>query len=63
MDCIMVQPDSSQPVREGDDVLLFGDYQGFRISLWETARLAGTHPYEILCRIHERVPRIYLNRE
>ena len=41
----------------GDDVILFG---GDGLSVEEQAAAAGTIPYELLVRVGERVPRIYL---
>ncbi|HIO60175.1 MAG TPA: alanine racemase, partial [Flavobacteriales bacterium] len=41
-------------VRAGDSVELFGT----TITLQEVAHAAGTLPYELLARIHERVVRI-----
>ena len=44
------------PVREGDVASFFGD----TISLEEWAGWSGTIPYEVLTRIGQRVPRVYL---
>jgi alanine racemase len=43
----------------GDDVLLFGEMDGFMIPLESLCEKIGTVPYEILCGISSRVPRIY----
>ena len=45
------------PVAVGDKVTLFGaDPEDIR----DLARRAGTIPYEVLCLISARVPRLYL---
>ena len=33
-----------------------------RVSLEQAAALAGTIPYELLCNVNPRVPRIYTGR-
>lgn len=48
---------SAGPLTVGDDVILFG---GDGLSVEEQAAAAGTIPYELLVRVGERVPRIYL---
>ena len=47
-------------VREGDEVVLIGSQSGERITADEIAAKTGTIPYEVLCGIGSRVPRIYL---
>jgi alanine racemase len=42
----------------GDEVILIGEHSGERISAWDHADFAGTIPYEILCNIAARVPRV-----
>jgi alanine racemase len=44
----------------GDDVLLFGEYQGHRLPPEEIAERAGTVAHELLSGIGPRVQRIYL---
>ncbi len=61
MDWIMTDLGPLHDVREGDEVILFGRKEGHSIALWELAEIAETIPYEILCGISERVPRIYLD--
>lgn len=63
MDWIMIHPDDALHLQEGDDVVLFGHFNGMHVSVWELAQADQTHPYEILCQIHDRVPRIYLHQE
>jgi alanine racemase len=47
-------------VKIGDEVILIGSSERRTISAWEHANLAMTIPYEILCAISRRVPRIYV---
>jgi alanine racemase len=44
----------------GDRVVCLGADAGRRVTAWDLARAAGTIPYEILCGIGSRVPRIFL---
>jgi alanine racemase len=44
----------------GEEIVLFGEQSGEKVTAQELADLAGTIPYEILTRISERVTRIYL---
>jgi len=59
MDMVMVDVTDLAPVQIGDSVTLIGQ-QGEE-SIWadEVADWIGTIPYEILCGIGSRVPRIY----
>jgi len=43
----------------GDDALLFGEQDGQSVSLEALCTSIGTIPYEVLCMIAERVPRLY----
>jgi alanine racemase len=43
----------------GDRVVLMGSYGAESVTVWDLARAAGTIPYEILCNIGARVPRVY----
>jgi alanine racemase len=45
----------------GDEVVLLGAQGNEEITVVEMARQTGSIPYEVLCRIGQRVPRIYLN--
>lgn len=61
MDWIMLDVTGLDGVTVGDEVLLMGDdQQGNSIRAEELAKWAGTIPYEILCGISKRVPRVYL---
>jgi alanine racemase len=46
-------------VEVGEEVVLIGESKGNSIDAREHARLCETIPYEILCSISERVPRMY----
>lgn len=48
------------PVEVGDEVILIGEAGKRSITAWEHAGHAQTIPYEILCNISARVPRIYV---
>ncbi len=61
MDHIMVGLGDDYEVQKGDEVVLIGKCGDAEISAWDLASELGTIPYEILCMINNRVPRIYLN--
>jgi alanine racemase len=42
----------------GDEVVLLGSQGGQTLDAWDLARLAGTIPWEVLCAISPRVPRL-----
>jgi len=44
----------------GDEVVLIGIQGEQAIDAWDHARLCGTIPYEILCAVGARVPRIHI---
>ena len=48
-------------VREGDDVVIYGDGTDNTLSVQEAALLAGCNKNEILCRLTERPARIYID--
>ena len=45
----------------GDEVVIFGKQGNEIIPVEELAEKANTIPYEILCNVGKRVPRIYLS--
>jgi len=55
MDLCMIDVTAIPGVEEGDEVVIFGK----ELPIQETARQAGTIPYEILTGISERVKRVY----
>jgi alanine racemase len=61
MDQIMVDIGPDGTAYNGDDVLLFGEDAHGSLSLEELCEKIGTIPYEVLCLVAPRVPRIYLD--
>lgn len=59
MDMIMIDVTDLDGVTVGDQVVLLGPQDDDCIELRELAAWAGTIPYEILCRVSKRMPRIY----
>ena len=59
MDQTMINVGHVKDVKEGDEVVLIGEQGHNTITTERLARLAGTIPYEIVCSITDRVPRIY----
>ncbi len=59
MDMVMVDVTSIPEVSVGDDVVLIGSQGRARITAADVATWAGTIPYEVLCGIGLRVPRLY----
>lgn len=48
------------PVKIGDEVVLIGSQGKDKITAEELADLAGTIPYEIVCGLGARIPRVYI---
>jgi len=44
----------------GDEVVIFGSQGNGQIKVEELATKADTIPYEILCGVGKRVPRVYI---
>jgi alanine racemase len=59
MDQIMVDV-GSHKVRQGDEIVLIGAQGRQRITAEELAELSLTIPYEIVCGLGSRVPRVYI---
>jgi alanine racemase len=59
MDMTMVDVTDRPAVRAGDEAVLIGSQGDDRISAHDLAEWIGTIPYEVLCAIGPRVPRIY----
>ena len=59
MDQFMVDIGVSSPVRNYDDVILFGP-NGPAPNAWDLAESTGTIPYEITCSVGKRVERVYV---
>jgi alanine racemase len=60
MDITMVDVTGIRGVLEGDEVVLIGKQGNDEITVDELAEKAGTIPYEVLCGITSRVPRVYV---
>jgi len=60
MDLTIVDVGHIPAVAVGDEVVLIGEATGKRVDAVELARLCDTVPYEILCGLSQRVPRVYL---
>jgi len=59
MDQTMLDVGHIKGVRMGDEVVLIGTQGDDKITAEELAKLCSTIPYEIVCSIGARVPRIY----
>ena len=59
MDWVLIDITGIEDVSLGDEVVLMGSGVSERVTVDEIAELTGTIPYEILCKISKRIPRIY----
>ena len=59
MDLTIVDVSHVSGVAVGDEVILIGQAAGKSVDAVELARLCESVPYEILCGISQRVPRVY----
>jgi alanine racemase len=59
MDQIMVDV-GNLPVKTGEEVVLIGTQGQNKITAEELASLAATIPYEIVCGLGSRIPRVYI---
>ena len=60
MDQLMVR--CSENIKVGDDVLIFVENNGQKISVDTFAAYQDTISYEIFCCINKRVPRVYYKK-
>ncbi len=60
MDLTIVDVSRIPRVAVGDEVVLIGNNAGKNVDAVELARLCESVPYEILCGLSQRVPRVYL---
>jgi alanine racemase len=58
MDQTMVDVTRIPEVAIGDEVVLLGRQERNSISAWDLADLTGSVPWEVLCAISARVPRV-----
>ena len=63
MDLTTIDITHCPPLAVGDSVTLLGSEGGVSIDAQQMARIAGTISYSVLCGIHARVKRIYIDRE
>lgn len=61
MDQTIIDVTDIAGVEIGDEVVLIGNQGGDRIDAYEIADLIGTIPYEVLCAISSRVPRVVVD--
>lgn len=62
MDMTMIDIGHIDNVKTGDEVILIGRQGAEAITVGELASLTNTIPYEVVCNIGRRVPRIYVER-
>jgi alanine racemase len=58
--CMIDVTDIKTEIKAGDEVVLFGEQNGRKISVEDIAAKIGTINYEIVCLIGRRVPRVYI---
>ena len=58
MDTTLVDVTDVPGVSFGDEVMLIGESPSVSISAEDIAETIGTIPYEVLCNISKRVPRV-----
>ncbi len=63
MDAFMLDVGGIPEAQTGTEATLLGEDGGKRIGAEDAAAQFGTHPYELLACLGERVQRIYINRE
>jgi alanine racemase len=61
MDLTTIDITNCPPMAPGDAVTLLGSEGGISIDAQQIARMAGTISYSVLCGIHARVKRIYVD--
>ena len=62
MDQIMIDLGQDSEIKIGDEAVLFGPEHGEQVSVDYICQKINTIPYEVVCSITERVPRVYVNR-
>lgn len=60
MDSFLVDV-KNEPVQTGDEVVILGSQGDDEITSWDMAKILGVIPYEVVCGISSRVPRIYID--
>jgi alanine racemase len=59
MDMCLIDVTGLSDIKMGEEVVIFGNQKSSQIRVEELATKANTIPYEILCGVGKRVPRIY----
>jgi len=59
MDQCMLQLDAVPEASPGDEVVLFGEQDGQKITVDDVAERWGTINYEVVCGLADRLPRLY----
>ena len=61
MDQTILDVTDISDVKIGDEAVILGEQGSESVTAWEMADLAGTIPYEVLCNIAARVPRVVVD--
>ena len=61
MDQTIIDVTDISDVKIGDEAVILGEQGSESVTAWEIADLAGTIPYEVLCNIAARVPRVVVD--
>ncbi len=61
MDLTTIDVTNCPPINVGDTVTIIGSEGGLSIDAQQIARVAGTISYSVLCGIHARVKRVYVD--
>ncbi len=61
MDQTIIDVTDISDVKIGDEAVILGERGSESVTAWEIADLAGTIPYEVLCNIAARVPRVVVD--
>ncbi len=59
MDMTMIDVTGIDGVETGDEVCLFGGGESHALTIDDVAEMIGTIPYEVMCGISGRVPKVY----
>lgn len=60
MDQCMIDVTDIEDVKIGDEVILMGSDGNLKFDAYDLSKILGTIPYEVLCMISKRVPRVYI---
>ena len=59
MDVTTIDVTCVENAQIGEEVTIIGEQGGRQLTAWDLAKIMGTIPYEVLCNISKRVPRVY----